>query len=153
MSLGGINIRVAHATDVDAVRACAHDAYAQYIEAIGRKPAPMMADFSVLIASGHVHIATDAQTDVLGFIVFYRDGSDMLLENVAVHSSATGRGLGKRLIGLCESTAKEFGLKAVRLYTNEKMVENLSIYPHLGYVEVARRNEQGFNRVFFVKDI
>lgn len=35
----------------------------------------------------------------------------------------------------------------LHLYTNEKMTENLSIYPKLGYVEVGRRTENGFNRV------
>lgn len=148
-----IRIRPAQGADVEAVRACAHDAYEQYIAAIGHKPAPMTADYAGLIASGHVHVATDAQSDVLGFIVFYPDGSDMMLENIAVHSEATGRGIGKRLIGFCESSAKQSGLNAVRLYTNEKMIENLSIYPHLGYREIERRTEQGFNRVFFVKDI
>jgi hypothetical protein len=33
------------------------------------------------------------------------------------------------------------------------MTENLSIYPRLGYVEVARRSEDGFNRVFFEKQL
>lgn len=148
-----IKIRLARDADVDAVRACAHEAYEQYIAAIGRKPAPMLADFATLIASGFVYVATDARCDILGFIVFYADGADMLLENVAVRKSAAGRGVGKRLIGCCESTAKQAGLDAVRLYTNEKMVENLSIYPHLGYREIERRSEQGFNRVFFAKDI
>jgi hypothetical protein len=31
------------------------------------------------------------------------------------------------------------------------MTENLSFYPRLGYIEVARRAEHGFNRVFFEK--
>lgn len=31
------------------------------------------------------------------------------------------------------------------------MTDNLSIYPRLGYVEVERRLEDGFNRVFFEK--
>jgi hypothetical protein len=38
------------------------------------------------------------------------------------------------------------------LYTNEKMTDNLSIYRKLGYVEVARRTENGFNRVYFEKN-
>jgi len=31
------------------------------------------------------------------------------------------------------------------------MTENLSIYPHLGYIEVDRREEDGFSRVYFEK--
>lgn len=148
-----INIRPAQDADVEALRACAHEAYAQYVAAIGRKPAPMTADYAGLIAAGHVHVATDAQSGVLGFVVFYPDGADMMLENVAVRSAATGQGIGKRLIGLCERMAKQSSLTAVRLYTNEKMTENLSLYPHLGYREIDRRSEQGFSRVFFVKEL
>jgi hypothetical protein len=33
------------------------------------------------------------------------------------------------------------------------MMENLSLYPNLGYVEVARRSDRGFNRVFFEKAV
>lgn len=42
-------------------------------------------------------------------------------------------------------------MEAVHLYTNEKMVENLAIYPRLGYAETGRRHEDGFNRVYFEK--
>ena len=41
----------------------------------------------------------------------------------------------------------------MRLYTNARMTENLSLYPHLGYVEVERREEDGFDRVFFEKGL
>jgi hypothetical protein len=33
------------------------------------------------------------------------------------------------------------------------MTDNLSLYPHLGYAEVDRRTEDGFNRVYFEKDL
>ena len=49
--------------------------------------------------------------------------------------------------------ARQRGLKAVHLYTNEKMTENLSLYPRLGYIEVARRMEDGFSRVYFEKSL
>lgn len=47
--------------------------------------------------------------------------------------------------------ARRLELAAVHLYTNERMIDNLSIYPRLGYVEVERRLEDGFKRVFFEK--
>ena len=77
----------------------------------------------------------------------------MFLENVAVLPAAAGWGIGKSLIAFCETEARRFGLGAVHLYTNEKMIENLAIYPRLGYGEVDRRMEDGFNRVFFVKHL
>lgn len=75
----------------------------------------------------------------------------MFLENVAVTPAAAGHGIGKPLIRFCEDTARGQGLGRVRLYTNEKMAETLMIYPRLGYAEVGRRTEDGFNRVYFEK--
>lgn len=57
----------------------------------------------------------------------------------------------KKLISFCEDAAREQGLGVVQIYTYEKMADNLSIYPKLGYSEVGRRPEDGFNRVYFEK--
>jgi ribosomal protein S18 acetylase RimI-like enzyme len=145
-------IRQAEAHDEPAIRDCAEQAYARYVPAMGRKPAPMVADFASQIAAGEVYVATDEHGVFQGFIVFYTEEGHILLENVAVLPSAAGRGVGKALIGFCEDAARQRGMN-VHLYTNEKMTENLSIYPKLGYVEVARRTEDGFNRVYFVKTL
>ncbi|MBD8876352.1 GNAT family N-acetyltransferase [Roseibium polysiphoniae] len=147
------DIRQAQAADEAAVRACAEDAYEQYVEAIGKKPAPMVADFASLITAGCVHVAVEGPADVIGFIIFFREGDHVLLENVAVRSDATGRGIGKSLIALCERTAKSSGAGSVKLYTNEKMSANLTIYPRLGYRETDRKTEDGFHRVYFEKRI
>jgi ribosomal protein S18 acetylase RimI-like enzyme len=144
-------IRQAEASDEPDIRDCAEQAYARYVPLIGRKPAPMVADFAAQIAAEEVYVATDEQNAFQGFIVFYAEDGYILLENVAVLPSAAGRGVGRSLIGFCEHTARERGINAVHLYTNEKMTDNLSIYPRLGYVEVGRRTENGFNRVYFEK--
>jgi len=43
------------------------------------------------------------------------------------------------------------GVDVVELYTNEIMTENIAIYTRLGYDEIERKHEDGFNRVFFRK--
>jgi ribosomal protein S18 acetylase RimI-like enzyme len=144
-------IRQATAKDEPAIRDCAQQAYARYVPLIGKKPAPLVADFRAQIAAGHVYVAADEGGELQGFIVFYPEGKGILLENVAVLPGAAGRGIGKSLIRFCEDEARRRDFDAVHLYTNEKMTENLSFYPHLGYIEVARRTEEGFNRVFFEK--
>lgn len=146
-------IRLALKSDEPNIRACAEQAYARYVPLIGQKPAPMIADFASQIASGQVYVAANQQDEFLGFIVFYEDGTHLLLENVAVLPSAAGQGIGKKLIHFCEETALERGLTSVQLYTNEKMTDNLSIYPKLGYAEIGRRSEDGFNRVYFEKTL
>lgn len=147
----GIKIRQAGSGDESGVRDCAVAAYQPYVAAIGRRPAPMEADFAALIAAGQVHVAADRSGRVLGFIVFYSASDGMLLENVAVAPEAAGQGIGARLIAFCEAEARRIGAAAVRLYTNAKMVENLSIYPHLGYAQTGRVHEDGFDRVYFEK--
>lgn len=146
-------IRRAVARDETKIRECAELAYARYVPLIGRKPAPMFADFAEQIGAGQVYISSNAEGDFEGFIVFYAVGDHVLLENVAVLPSSAGRGVGKALIAFCESKARANGKRAVHLYTNEMMKENLSIYPKLGYSEVARKSEDGFNRVYFEKRV
>ncbi|WP_299848626.1 GNAT family N-acetyltransferase [uncultured Roseovarius sp.] len=144
-------IRPATPADEPAIRACAEDAYAQYVAAIGRKPQPMIADFASAIATGHAHVICADNAEIDGFIVFFPRGDHMFLENVAVFTRAAGQGLGKALIGFCESEAKRLGLMAVELYTNEKMTGNQALYPRLGYAENFRRTEDGFRRIYYRK--
>ncbi len=111
----------------------------------------MAADFAAQIAAGLTHVCLGEDNAVQGYIVFYPQGNHMLLESVAVLPEAAGRGMGKALIAFCENEARRLGLSTVRLYTNEKMTANLSIYPRLGYTETGRCLEDGFKRVFFEK--
>lgn len=71
-----MEIRAARASDLDAIRACAEAAYAPYIDRIGRKPAPMVADFATHIVAGQVHVAVSAEA-LLGYIVFFTRGDTM----------------------------------------------------------------------------
>ena len=145
-----MDIRAAEASDLAGIRSCAHAAYAPYVDRIGRKPAPMVADFGTHIGAGQVFVAV-SEAGLLGYIVFFLRGDTMLLENVAVLPEAHGRGVGKALIAYCEAEARSAGVQRVSLYTNAKMIENLALYPRLGYHEVDRRYEGGFDRVFFEK--
>ncbi|WP_339644057.1 GNAT family N-acetyltransferase [Jannaschia helgolandensis] len=144
-------IRKASVSDAPAIRDCTNQAYARYIPVIGRKPAPMVADFKAQIAAGSVYVATGADGDFQGFIVFFPEDQHILLENVAVLPSVAGQGIGKTLIHFCEDEGRRRGFEIVRLYTNEKMTENLLIYPRLGYDKVARRTEEGFHRIYYEK--
>ena len=144
-------IRAALPADEPAIRDCAQRAYTRYIQRMGQKPAPMLADYTTLIAEHKVHVACDQCGTFQGFIVFYPQGQDMMLENVAVRPEVAGNGIGRALIAFCEETAKRNGLASVILYTNEKMFENIAMYQRLCYQEIERRNENGFNRVYFKK--
>lgn len=92
---GYFDIRRARADDEAAVRQCTVEAYEQYVAAIGKNPAPMEADFASLIGLQNVYVAVDLEAHILGYIVFFPQGDQMFLENVAVCRNARGKGVGK----------------------------------------------------------
>lgn len=144
-------IRLATSDDLPEIVACATVAYARYVDLIGKEPAPMIADFSSQVEQGIVSVALN-NGGFSGFVVFYpTDKNCVHLENVAVLPECAGKGMGKLLVQYVENWATQRGYLRVELYTNEAMAENLAIYPKLGYHEVGRKTQAGFNRVFFRK--
>jgi ribosomal protein S18 acetylase RimI-like enzyme len=147
-----MRIRQAADGDVTAIRAVVEAAYSRYVPRIGRPPAPMTADYETLVAAGDVWVG-DTEGRVVGVLVIRTSGDALELENVAVDPAEQGFGHGRALVGFAESRARELGLEAVELYTNEAMVENLRLYPRLGYVEMGRHVEDGYRRVYFRKPL
>ncbi|MEM8686861.1 MAG: GNAT family N-acetyltransferase [Pseudomonadota bacterium] len=145
-----MEIRPATPQDIRQVKACAEAAYEVYVAAIGKKPAPMVADFAAAQTAGQLHVA-EASGEVAGFVVFYDRSDHVHLENVAVSPGHQGKGIGRALVDFVERDARARGIATIELYTNVKMSGNLTLYPALGYTEVGRWNEDGFDRVFFRK--
>ncbi|MFB9969246.1 GNAT family N-acetyltransferase [Pseudoroseomonas cervicalis] len=86
---------------------------------------------------------------LLALLVLERRADHLWLDNIAVAPEAQGRGLGRRLIRFAVAEAQRLGLPELRLLTNAAMAGNLALYPRLGFTEVARRHDEGFDRVFF----
>ncbi len=145
-------IRPATANDVEAVRACAEGAYQIYVEAIGRKPMPMIVDFGASQRDGHLYVA-ELDGQVVGFAVVFQRDDHIFLENVAVSPAHQGKGVGGKLMKFVEQQATESGLNKIELYTNIKMTGNLTWYPSLGFEEIGRWSEDGFDRVFYRKQL
>lgn len=145
-----MEIRPARPDDIQGVRTCAEGAYEIYVAAIGRKPAPMIADFAASQAAGHLHVAC-VDGNIAGFVVFFERGDHVHVENVAVSPAHQGQGIGGKLMALVEDETRQRGLGAIELYTNIKMTGNLTLYPALGYTETGRKREDGFDRVFYRK--
>ena len=147
-----VTIRLATLGDLAAVGNCATQAYGIYVERIGRKPAPMVAGFAVQIDAGMVHVAY-CNAKIIGYVVAYRRADHLHVENVAVDPDDQGMGTGRQLMAFAEALAEQSELQAIELYTHEKMVENQGFYHRLGYREIDRRRENGFDRIYYRKEI
>ncbi|WP_319451151.1 MULTISPECIES: GNAT family N-acetyltransferase [unclassified Mycobacterium] len=146
-------VRAATAADVTAIEDVVKAAYTPYVSRIGRVPAPMAVDYQTLVTTTDDAWVLIDDDELVGVIVTVAQPDHLLIENVAISPTAQGRGYGRLLLAHAEQQACDLGLAQTRLYTNAAMTENLMYYPRLGYVEVARGFDDGFHRVFFVKDV
>jgi GNAT superfamily N-acetyltransferase len=144
-------IRRAQPEDRAAVEAIVRDAYAIYIERIGKPPGPMLDDYAALIADGAVNVLEEAGGTMAAIIVLLRKPDHLLLDNIAVRPDRQGSGLGRRLIAFAEAEARRLGHAELRLYTHETMTENIALYTRLGFVETGRGREAGYDHVFMTK--
>ncbi|MGH2420391.1 N-acetyltransferase [Pseudomonas sp. C 49-2] len=145
-------MRPATAADVAAIEAIVQAAYSPYIERIGREPGPMLEDYRQLVQNGGVHVLENAGS-VQGFIILLDDGDTLLLDNLAVAPDAQGLGYGRLLMDFAECQALTVGRATIRLYTNEAMNENITLYTRRGYVETHRAEEHGLRRVYMTKQL
>ncbi|MGB0506659.1 MAG: GNAT family N-acetyltransferase [Pikeienuella sp.] len=143
-----MEIQKARPEDAIYLRRIALAAYQPYVARIGKKPAPMQADFVELIGAGEVWSISEIG-DILGYIVMRETGGSLHIENVAVAPEHHGQGLGRALLEFAEDEAQRRKLPRMELYTNALMRENLVLYTVLGWREYDRRHEEGFDRVYF----
>lgn len=109
----------------------------------------MLDDYAALIAEGRVHVI--GTPDLTGILVLIPETDALLLDNIAVAPGAQGTGVGKRLMTFAEDQARAAGYGRIRLYTHERMAENVAIYLRIGYRETHRATQNGFPRVFMEK--
>ncbi|MGH1550496.1 GNAT family N-acetyltransferase [Leifsonia poae] len=143
-------VEPAVAADVPAIEALVREAYEPYVARIGREPGPLLEDYAAVVVDGRALVAR-RDGAVVGLLISSVQPDHVLVENVAVAASERGTGLGTRLLAIADEQARANGVGEVRLYTHEKMTENLAYYPRRGFVETDRRTENGFSRVFFTR--
>lgn len=142
--------RPARPEEAPALRDLVRAAYGKYIARLGREPAPMLDDYGARIAAGQAWVLEEDGA-MVGALILEDDAGTLLLYNIAVSPDAQGKGVGRRLIAFTEAEARRRGYALLRLYTNEKMVENVAMYPRLGFTETHRGSEAGHPRVYFEK--
>jgi ribosomal protein S18 acetylase RimI-like enzyme len=129
------------------MRTIARVAYAKYVPRIGREPSPMVADYEAAVAANHA-VVIEAARSIRGYMIAWPEPDAYFIDNIGVDPQFQGGGLGRCLIDHAVSQADRLGLRALRLYTNALMSENLAMYAHIGFVETHRSVEKGFHRVY-----
>jgi ribosomal protein S18 acetylase RimI-like enzyme len=150
MASGEMTTRLATRDDVTQIVRLVNAAYARYLDQMEKPPTPMLVDYTALVARDGVYVLTWG-AEIAGALVIEAQDQALLIKNVAVDPVYQGQGLGRRLMAFAEERAREYGLRELRLYTNEVMVENLAFYRRLGFEEVERRVDGGYRRVFLRK--
>ncbi|AGZ41764.1 GNAT family N-acetyltransferase [Actinoplanes friuliensis] len=145
-------LRPATTADTTAIRELVRLAFSRYTPRIGEEPAPIGADYASLTARGLCWVA-ELDGRIGGLVVLVPAGDHLEVETLAVAPDLQGRGVGTRLLALADEQATAAGFTEIRLCTNEKMTENLAFYPRHGFRETHRAEQDGFCRVFFVREI
>ena len=95
-----MTLRRATADDVAAIAALIGDAYARYIERLGRRPSPMDDDHAAYVTRGESWVLCDDEHGgaVVGAIVLADREDHLFVDNLAVAPALHGRGLGRALL-------------------------------------------------------
>ena len=147
-----ITIRMGSIEDLVAVQACIAEAYAPYVSVIGKEPAAMRTDFSSYLTQGNLQIAT-LDGELVGLMVTISEQDYLEVRSVAVMPSFQRRGLGRRLMAWAEKRARSLGHKTVRLYTNAKLQDLITMYEGMGFVTREKKYDGGYDRVFMSKEL
>lgn len=132
-----LKLRRAGTTDAEAVRALTRQAYAKWIESIGREPRPMTADYRKAVRAHWIDLHEENGILVALIEVIPRP-DHLLVENIAVRGSHQGLGIGGALLDHAARLAAAHGLGELRLYTNAAFLANLRFYRSRGFAETAR---------------
>jgi GNAT superfamily N-acetyltransferase len=147
---GSLSLRHATAADLPAIKALIDAAYARYLTRMDKPPGPMLRDYGPSVEDGTTWVTG---SPIAAVLTLYPRDDYLLIENIAVHPDAQGRGLGRALMAFAEHEAARRGLTRLALLTHEVMTENQAIYAHLGYTEVERRAEDGYRRIYMEKNL
>jgi len=133
LELGNRTLRRASLVDLPEIEAAQHGAYAKNEVILGVVPIPLQWDYAQVIREHEVWVA-DGLTGIAGVLILEPRADDMLIESVAIATSAQGGGLGNELLEAAEVRARSLGRHTMRLYTGELLDANVQWYRRKGYV-------------------
>jgi N-acetylglutamate synthase-like GNAT family acetyltransferase len=112
-------------------------AYSSYIEEMGIRLPPLDVDYSTEIQNYPTWVVESEGEIVAGLIVVFEE-EYASVANIAVRPDMQGQGLGRELLQHAETISTEKAYTEIRLATHIRLVDNISLYKHLGWIEFDR---------------
>jgi ribosomal protein S18 acetylase RimI-like enzyme len=134
-----VTLRRANPSDLTAIIALQHAAYAGNRALLGVEPLPLKADYAAILINHEVWLA-EGPGGLDGVLILKVEPDHLLIWSIATAPSVRGSGLGNRLLVAAEMRARELGQNCVRLYTGEPLTGNIAWYERHGFVR--ERTEQ-----------
>lgn len=139
-------IRPAAIDDAVDLQQCMASAYAGYQARMGNKRLPPMdLDYRGEISENPTWVA-DYNGNIVGGLTMNFNVNEAVIANIAVHPDFQGQGLGKGFMNFADTQAKQRGYSQLRLATHVLLIENVSLYRHLGWVEYDRDDVRVYMR-------
>lgn len=125
-------MRLADENDRDAVMELQRAAYARNRELLGLEPLPLLAPVAEIFEDYEVWLL-EYDDQLLGVLILEPRADDMLIWSIATAPQAQGRGLGALMLKTAELRARQFGHKAMALYTSSALEDLIGWYKRQGY--------------------
>jgi GNAT superfamily N-acetyltransferase len=124
--------RRAGPSDVARIEALQRSAYARNRDLLGVEPLPLRVDYCEIVARMEVWLfgADEAPSGVLALEA---EPAALLIWSVATAPTAQGLGLGGAMLDFAQNRARELNLRSLRLYTGQKLVDNVAWYQRRGF--------------------
>jgi ribosomal protein S18 acetylase RimI-like enzyme len=110
-----MTIRQAMREDVARIARLVNAAYAKYLDRMEKPPAPLLADYTGLVAHGEVYVLVSG-VELAGLLALEAQDQALFIENVAVDPALQGQGLGRLLMAFAEQYARERGLRGATVH-------------------------------------
>jgi RimJ/RimL family protein N-acetyltransferase len=125
-------LRLAGPEDLAALGDLQRAAYAPNRAILDAEPLPLLFDYDTVLAHYESWLMEE-DGGLAGALVLDPRPDHLLVWSLATAPAAQGRGLGKRLLDAAEARARALGLRELRLYTGEKLTQNVRWYHRHGY--------------------
>ena len=124
--------RRATAGDVAAIEALQRAAYARNRALLGVEPLPLQVDYRDIVARMEVWLF-ERDGALQGVLALEAEPDALLIWSVATAPQAQGAGLGNLMLDFAHQRAREIKRATIRLYTGEKLRDNINWYQRRGF--------------------